>query len=42
MILSYLGKTVDLNIPKTSLKLKQHIIDSYSETTLDITSVADA
>lgn len=27
MILSYLGKTVDLSIPKTSLKLKQHIID---------------
>ena len=27
MILSYLGKTVNLTIPKTSLKLKQHIID---------------
>jgi len=27
MILTYLGKTVDLSIPKTSLKLKQHIID---------------
>ena len=27
MILSYLGKTVNLTIPKKSLKLKQHIID---------------
>lgn len=27
MILTYLGKTVDLTIPKTTLKLKQHIID---------------
>ena len=27
MILTYLDKTVDLTIPKTTLKLKQHIID---------------
>lgn len=27
MILTYMGKTVDLTIPKTSLKLKQEIID---------------
>ena len=27
MILTYLNKTVELTIPKTTLKLKQHIID---------------